>query len=103
LCDFQGESHEDFLNLWNGADPDVPVYRQAKTEYGKLHNAHQFFVLWSYDQVITTLSVYWIEQTSSRTAAYAYLGSTSRSRPWRRRNGVDLSGRFSHIKHSGGG
>jgi len=26
----------DFLNLWQEADPDLPIYRQAKTEYAKL-------------------------------------------------------------------
>jgi DNA-binding winged helix-turn-helix (wHTH) protein len=30
------ESYEEFLNLWKGADPDVPIYRQAKAEYAQL-------------------------------------------------------------------
>jgi hypothetical protein len=25
-----------FLDLWQGADPDVPVYQQAKAEYAEL-------------------------------------------------------------------
>jgi eukaryotic-like serine/threonine-protein kinase len=30
------ESYEEFLNLWKDADPDLPVYRQAKAEYAQL-------------------------------------------------------------------
>jgi serine/threonine protein kinase/tetratricopeptide (TPR) repeat protein len=30
-------SYQDSLNLWKGADPDIPVYQQAKAEYAKLH------------------------------------------------------------------
>jgi DNA-binding winged helix-turn-helix (wHTH) protein/tetratricopeptide (TPR) repeat protein len=30
------KSYETFLNLWKSADPDIPIYRQAKTEYAKL-------------------------------------------------------------------
>jgi tetratricopeptide (TPR) repeat protein len=29
-------SYEEFLNIWKDADPDIPIYRQAKTEYAKL-------------------------------------------------------------------
>ncbi|HKW65257.1 MAG TPA: winged helix-turn-helix domain-containing protein [Candidatus Acidoferrum sp.] len=29
-------SYEDFLKLWKDADPDIPVLRQAKGEYGRL-------------------------------------------------------------------
>ena len=28
--------YQDFLALWKDADPDIPIYKQAKTEYGKL-------------------------------------------------------------------
>jgi len=28
--------YEDFLNLWKDADPDIPIYQQAKAEYAKL-------------------------------------------------------------------
>jgi eukaryotic-like serine/threonine-protein kinase len=28
--------YEDFFNLWKEADPDIPIYRQAKTEYARL-------------------------------------------------------------------
>ena len=28
--------HEDFLALWKDTDPDVPILKKAKTEYGKL-------------------------------------------------------------------
>ncbi|WP_263354769.1 protein kinase domain-containing protein [Acidicapsa acidisoli] len=30
------KSYEDFLTLWKDADPDIPIYRQAKAEYAKL-------------------------------------------------------------------
>ena len=30
------KSYQDFLTLWKGADPDIPIYRQAKAEYAKL-------------------------------------------------------------------
>jgi hypothetical protein len=30
------KSYEDFLTLWKDADPDLPVYQQAKAEYAKL-------------------------------------------------------------------
>jgi len=29
-------AYQDFLRLWKNADPDIPVLRQAKTEYAKL-------------------------------------------------------------------
>ena len=29
-------AYKDFLNLWKDADPDIPVYKQAKAEYAKL-------------------------------------------------------------------
>jgi hypothetical protein len=29
-------AYQDFLVLWKGADPDIPVYKQAKAEYAKL-------------------------------------------------------------------
>ena len=31
-----GKWYEDFLTLWKDADPDVPIYQQAKAEYAKL-------------------------------------------------------------------
>lgn len=31
------KAYQDFLALWKEADPDIPIYRQAKTEYAKLH------------------------------------------------------------------
>jgi eukaryotic-like serine/threonine-protein kinase len=30
------KSHQDFLALWKDADPDIPILKQAKTEYVKL-------------------------------------------------------------------
>src|SRR3974390_2675812 len=30
------EEYETFLNIWKDADPDVPIYQQAKAEYAKL-------------------------------------------------------------------
>jgi len=29
--------YRDFLNLWKDADPDIPILRQAKTEYAQLN------------------------------------------------------------------
>jgi serine/threonine protein kinase/Flp pilus assembly protein TadD len=29
-------AYQDFLNLWKDADPDIPILKQAKTEYAKL-------------------------------------------------------------------
>jgi eukaryotic-like serine/threonine-protein kinase len=29
-------AYQDFLTLWKGADPDIPIYKQAKAEYAKL-------------------------------------------------------------------
>jgi hypothetical protein len=29
-------SYEEFLSIWKDADPDLPIYRQAKAEYAKL-------------------------------------------------------------------
>jgi serine/threonine protein kinase/tetratricopeptide (TPR) repeat protein len=31
------KAYEDFLTLWKEADPDIPILRQAKVEYEKLH------------------------------------------------------------------
>ena len=31
-----GKSFQDFLTLWKDADPDIPIYQQAKAEYKKL-------------------------------------------------------------------
>jgi eukaryotic-like serine/threonine-protein kinase len=30
-------SYQDFLTLWKDADPDIPIFKQAKAEYAKLH------------------------------------------------------------------
>jgi len=30
------ESYEEFLTIWKDADPDLPIYRQAKAEYAQL-------------------------------------------------------------------
>jgi len=29
-------AYQDFLGLWKDADPDVPILKQAKSEYAKL-------------------------------------------------------------------
>jgi len=29
-------AYKDFLTLWKDADPDIPIYKQARTEYAKL-------------------------------------------------------------------
>jgi len=31
------ESYRKFLTLWQHADPDIPIFKQAKSEYAKLH------------------------------------------------------------------
>ncbi len=31
------KSYQDFFTLWKDADPDIPIYKQAKLEYAKLH------------------------------------------------------------------
>jgi tetratricopeptide (TPR) repeat protein len=30
------KSYQEFLNIWKDADPDLPIYRQAKAEYAQL-------------------------------------------------------------------
>jgi hypothetical protein len=30
-------AYKDFLTLWKDADPDIPILKQAKAEYAKLH------------------------------------------------------------------
>jgi outer membrane PBP1 activator LpoA protein len=32
------KSYEDFLTLWKDADPDLPIYRQAKAEYASIRH-----------------------------------------------------------------
>jgi len=29
-------AYKDFLDLWSGADPDIPIYKQARGEYARL-------------------------------------------------------------------
>jgi len=29
-------AYQDFLMLWKDADPDIPIFKQAKAEYAKL-------------------------------------------------------------------
>jgi hypothetical protein len=29
-------AYRDFLTLWKDADPDIPIFKQAKAEYAKL-------------------------------------------------------------------
>jgi hypothetical protein len=29
-------AYKDFLTLWKDADPEIPIYKQAKAEYAKL-------------------------------------------------------------------
>jgi eukaryotic-like serine/threonine-protein kinase len=29
-------AYEDFLELWKGADPDIPLFKEAKAEYARL-------------------------------------------------------------------
>ncbi len=39
MCDktTRRKTYQDFLTLWKDADPDIPIYKQAKAEYAKLH------------------------------------------------------------------
>jgi len=32
-------AYQEFLTLWKDADPDIPILKQAKAEYAKLHLA----------------------------------------------------------------
>jgi hypothetical protein len=29
-------AYKDFLTIWNDAEPDIPILKEAKGEYGKL-------------------------------------------------------------------
>jgi hypothetical protein len=29
-------AYQDFLTLWKGADPDIPILKEAQAEYAKL-------------------------------------------------------------------
>ena len=31
-------AYKDFLALWKDADPDIPILKEAKAEYAKLHS-----------------------------------------------------------------
>ena len=31
------KSYQEFLTLWKEADPDIPIYKQAKAEYAKVN------------------------------------------------------------------
>jgi tetratricopeptide (TPR) repeat protein len=33
------KSYEEFLSIWKDADPDIPIYGQAKAEYAKLQKS----------------------------------------------------------------
>jgi hypothetical protein len=30
------KSYDEFFSIWKDADPDLPIYRQAKAEYAQL-------------------------------------------------------------------
>jgi len=30
------KSYKDFLTIWKDADPEIPIYKQAKAEYARL-------------------------------------------------------------------
>jgi hypothetical protein len=32
-----GKAYQDFFTLWKDADPDIPILKQARAEYAKLH------------------------------------------------------------------
>ena len=37
LAPCSASSYQDFLTLWKDADPDIPILKQAQTEYAKLN------------------------------------------------------------------
>ena len=41
-------AYQDFLTLWKDADSDIPILKQAKAEYAKLHQ----FRCWTYHEQI---------------------------------------------------
>ena len=41
------KSYQDFLTLWKGADPDIPIYKQAKLEYARLFRDPTASILFS--------------------------------------------------------
>lgn len=34
-------SYEDFLALWKNADPEIPIYKEAKAEYAVIRKTAQ--------------------------------------------------------------
>lgn len=36
MCIKATTEYQDFLALWNDADPNIPILKQAKAEYAKL-------------------------------------------------------------------
>jgi hypothetical protein len=34
-------AYQDFLTLWKDADPDIPILKEAKTEYAKLQSSRE--------------------------------------------------------------
>jgi hypothetical protein len=30
-------AYQEFFNIWKDADPDIPILKEAKTEYANLH------------------------------------------------------------------
>jgi hypothetical protein len=38
------KAYQDFLTLWKDADPDIPIYQQAKVEYAKLQQVQHLFL-----------------------------------------------------------
>jgi len=43
-------AYQDFLTLWKDADPDIPIYKQAKAEYARLLGSHWYL---SYAQILS--------------------------------------------------
>ena len=41
------KSYQDFLTLWKGADPDIPIYKQAKLECARLFRDPTASILFS--------------------------------------------------------
>jgi hypothetical protein len=35
----EGTKYQDFFTLWKDADPDIPILKEAKSEYAKLQSS----------------------------------------------------------------
>jgi len=59
------KSYEEFLGIWKGADPDLPIYREAKAEYAQLQKRRE-------PEAVPIASFSFILTISSRIGAVPY-------------------------------